>query len=86
LWVTFIIVSRHAAAALISLLQVYDEWMRFAGTFGDVSVVPTKHFCTPLKIGEEVSFEIEQGKTLYIRLKAIGAVSVRCERRCRRKR
>lgn len=53
-------------------LQVYDEWQRWTGSFGDVSVLPTKYFSQPVKIGEEISFEIEKGKTLYIRLKAVG--------------
>ncbi|RYY31874.1 hypothetical protein EON62_06085, partial [archaeon] len=57
--------------------QVYDEWMKFSAQFGDVSVVPTKHFVTPMRIGEEINFEIEKGKTLYVRLKAIGEVRSR---------
>jgi pyruvate carboxylase len=55
-------------------VQVFTEWMAFVTTYGDVSVLPTKYFTTPLAIGEEIAFEIEKGKTLYIRLKAIGTV------------
>jgi len=30
--------------------QVYEDWMQFASTYGDVSVIPTRYFTTPLKV------------------------------------
>jgi pyruvate carboxylase len=52
--------------------QVFADWMRFSNVYGDVSVIPTRYFVTPMKVGEEISFELERGKTLYVKLKAIG--------------
>lgn len=43
-------------------------------TYGDVSVLPTRYFVQPVGIGEEISFEINRGKTLFIRLKSISDV------------
>lgn len=53
---------------------VYDDWMRFASQYGDVSVIPTRYFTTAMRVGEEISFELERGKTLFVRLKSVGAV------------
>lgn len=63
---------------------VYDDWMKFTNKFGDVSVIPTRYFVAPMKLGEEIFFEIEQGKTLFIKLKLVGEVSARAEGERRR--
>ncbi|MEE9382991.1 MAG: pyruvate carboxylase [Nannocystaceae bacterium] len=52
--------------------QVFDEYMAFRLKYSDVSVLPTRHFLAPLVIGEEISFEIERGKTLVVTLKGVG--------------
>jgi pyruvate carboxylase len=54
--------------------QVFDEFQRFQAEFSDVSVLPTRAFLAPLEIGEEVSFDIERGKTLVVKLNAVGQV------------
>lgn len=54
--------------------SVFDEWMKFINKYGDVSVIPTKPFVSPVKIGEEISFDIEKGKTLFIKLKSISDI------------
>jgi pyruvate carboxylase len=53
---------------------VFDDWMKFTNRFGDVSVLPTHEFVSPMKIGQEIQFPIQKGKTLFIRLKAISEV------------
>ena len=52
--------------------QVFDEWVRFNNTFGDVEVLNTPDFFYGLKIGEETRVEIEEGKMLIIKLVSIG--------------
>lgn len=51
---------------------VFEEWSEFGAKYGDVSVIPTRQFVSPMRVGQEVSFEIEKGKTLIARLKHIG--------------
>lgn len=52
--------------------KVYEEWQKHIQEYGDTGVVPTRQFASPMKEGEEVSFEIEPGKTLFIKLSTIG--------------
>ncbi|MBX3470481.1 MAG: pyruvate carboxylase [Planctomycetes bacterium] len=61
-----------ASAALYP--QVFDDFVRFRDVYSDVSVLPTRCFLAPLEIGEEVSFDIERGKTLVVKLNAVGEV------------
>ena len=43
--------------------------------FSDLSVLPTRAFLAPLEVGEEISVEIERGKTLIVKLTAVGELS-----------
>ena len=52
--------------------QVFADYMEFRRTYSDVSVIPTLPFLAPLTPGEEISIEIEHGKTLVIEFKDIG--------------
>ena len=52
--------------------EVFADWARFVQQFSHVSVLPTPAFFYGLKPGEEISVDIEQGKTLYIKLIHIG--------------
>ena len=63
------------AAALYSHFmypEVFAEFAKFTRDFGDVSVLPTSPFFFGLKPGEEFSVDIEEGKTLFIRLINVG--------------
>ena len=53
--------------------DVFAAFSKFEREFGDVSVLPTPSFFYGLKPGEEVAVEIEQGKTLFIKLVNLGA-------------
>jgi len=53
--------------------EVLAEFSRFEREFGDVSVLPTAPFFYGLKPGDEISVNIEEGKTLFIRLINVGA-------------
>ncbi len=54
--------------------EVFAEFAKFTREFGDVSALPTPAFFYGLKPGDEISVEIEQGKTLFFRLINVGAV------------
>jgi pyruvate carboxylase len=54
--------------------EVFAEFARHVRDYSDVSVLPTPAFFYGLKPGEEISVDIEEGKTLFIRLINIGAV------------
>ena len=52
--------------------DVFAAFTKFAREFGEVSVLPTPAFFYGLKPGEEIAVEIEQGKTLFIKLVNLG--------------
>jgi pyruvate carboxylase len=51
---------------------VFADYMTFRQQFADVSNLPTRAFLAPLPFGEEIMIEIERGKTLVVRLMAVG--------------
>ncbi|MBN1959082.1 MAG: pyruvate carboxylase [Desulfuromonadales bacterium] len=53
---------------------VYEEFDRFRQEYSDTSVLPTPVFFYGLDIGDEVTIDIEAGKTLIVKLNAIGRV------------
>lgn len=55
--------------------KVFEEFQSFLEKYGDLSVVPTRHFLGKPVIGEEMTISIEQGKTLTIKLLAIGPLN-----------
>src|SRR5262249_34379521 len=52
--------------------KVFTDFSAFREKYGDVSVVPTDVTFFGLRKGEETEIEIERGKTLFIKLVAIG--------------
>jgi pyruvate carboxylase len=52
--------------------SVFDEYMTFRDKHADVSVLPTRSFLAPLELGDELGIEIERGKTLIVKLTAVG--------------
>ncbi len=55
--------------------QVFADFMKVKKDSGDLSVLPTTAFFYGLKPGEEISVDIEEGKTLFVKLLNIGAVN-----------
>jgi len=53
--------------------EVFNEFAKFIREHSDVSVLPTTAFFYGLKPGQEISVDIEEGKTLFIKLINIGA-------------
>jgi pyruvate carboxylase len=48
--------------------EVFLDFARHVRDYGDLSVLPTPAFFYGLRLGEEISVSIEEGKTLFIRL------------------
>jgi pyruvate carboxylase len=53
--------------------QVFCDYAKHLKEFSDVSALPTPAFFFGLKIGDEVSVDIEEGKTLFIKLVNVSA-------------
>ena len=60
--------------------EVFAAFTKNENTFGDLSALPTPAFFYGMKPGQEISVEIEPGKTLFIRLVNIGAVDAEGKR------
>jgi pyruvate carboxylase len=54
--------------------EVFAEFAKFKRDHGDLAVLPTSAFFYGLQPGEEISVDIEPGKTLFIKLIHVGAV------------
>jgi pyruvate carboxylase len=70
------VLGRHPSVreTLSSLLypRVFQDFAQHVIRFSDVSVLPTPAFLEGPKPGEELSLDIEPGKTLLIRLLTVG--------------
>lgn len=51
--------------------KVFMDFQKFYEKYGDMSVLDTPTFFYGMKLGEEIEVEIEQGKTLFVRLVSI---------------
>jgi pyruvate carboxylase len=54
--------------------DVFLAYARMAATYGDLSVLPTPAFFYGMKPGDEISVDLEPGKTLIIRLISVSPV------------
>ena len=52
--------------------KVFKDFVEFQEQYGDVSVMKTPLFFYGMEVGQEESIEIEEGKTLIVKLNAIG--------------
>jgi pyruvate carboxylase len=65
----------ESATDLMSYLMYPEVFRKFAKsreTWGDLDVLPTPQFFFGLQEGEEISVELEPGKTLFIRMLTVG--------------
>jgi pyruvate carboxylase len=53
--------------------EVFADFAKFDREYSDVSVLPTAAYFYGLKPGEEISVDIEEGKTLFIKLINVGS-------------
>src|SRR4029077_8459896 len=61
-------ISQRDAVGAALFDKVFDEFAAGREKHGDVSPVPTKNFLFGMDIQEEISIEIEPGKTLIVKL------------------
>jgi len=54
--------------------QVFTDFAEHRRLYSDTSVIPTRNFFFGVQPGEEIAVEIEEGKTLIIRLLTVGEV------------
>ncbi|MFT8361768.1 MAG: pyruvate carboxylase [Sporolactobacillus sp.] len=52
--------------------KVYTDYLHFCEQYGNISVLDTPTFFYGLRLGEEVAVNIEEGKTLIVKLISIG--------------
>ncbi|MFB4166279.1 pyruvate carboxylase, partial [Alteribacillus sp. JSM 102045] len=64
-------VTSHDMISYALYPKVFMDFERFRQQFGDVSVLDTPTFFYGLRLGEEIEIEIEQGKTLIVKLVSI---------------
>ncbi|KAH0611434.1 uncharacterized protein H6S33_010699 [Morchella sextelata] len=55
--------------------KVFADYKEFTQKYGDLSVLPTRYFLASPVINEEFHVEIEKGKTLILKLLAVGPLS-----------
>ncbi|UCZ51865.1 pyruvate carboxylase [Bacillus shivajii] len=65
-------VTSHDILSYALYPKVYLDKETFNEQFGDVSVLDTPTFFYGLRLGEEIEVEIEQGKTLIVKLVSVG--------------
>jgi pyruvate carboxylase len=66
--------SEEAVLSYLLYPQVYLEYEQHWQKHGDTSTVPTPNFFYGLQPGQEISIEIERGKTLIVRFLTTGEV------------
>ncbi|HET7657391.1 MAG TPA: pyruvate carboxylase [Bacillales bacterium] len=65
-------VTSHDLVSYAIYPKVYLDFQQSQETFGDTSVLDTPTFFYGMRLGEEIGVEIEQGKTLIVKLVSIG--------------
>ena len=60
--------------------DVFADFAKYVHNYGDLSVLPTPAFFYGMKVGQEISVEIEEGKTLFIRLVNLSPVDAEGKR------
>ncbi|QHA91662.1 pyruvate carboxylase [Bacillus sp. N1-1] len=73
-------VTSHDLISYALYPKVYLEYEDVQEMFGDVSVLDTLTFLYGMRLGEEVEVEIEQGKTLIVKLVSIGEPNIEGKR------
>jgi len=68
------VVSERDVLSAVLYPGVFEEFDRHRQEYSDTSFLPTPVFFYGLDVGDEVSIDIEAGKTLIIKLNAIGRV------------
>ena len=65
-------ISDQEHASYLMYPKVFCDYSRHLEEFGDVSKIPTKAYFYGMNVGDEIAIEMERGKTLALRLLAVG--------------
>jgi pyruvate carboxylase len=65
-------VSRDEVLSYLMYPEVFVKFAKAEQTYGDVEVLPTPQFLYGMKTGEEITVDIEPGKTLVIKFLTVG--------------
>ncbi|KAK6463616.1 pyruvate carboxylase [Scheffersomyces coipomensis] len=68
-------IKESDVASYVMYPKVFESYKKQVEKYGILSVLPTRYFLKPCRIGQELTVDIEQGKTLIIKLLAIGEIS-----------
>ncbi|KAF1987819.1 pyruvate carboxylase [Aulographum hederae CBS 113979] len=68
-------ISETDLASYIMYPKVFEDYKKFVDKYGDLSVVPTRFFLSKPEVGEEFHVDIEKGKTIILKLLAVGPLS-----------
>ncbi len=64
-------ITENQVASYLMYPQVFSEYARERIDYGDIAILPTHVFFYGMEPGEEISVDIERGKTLILRLVAV---------------
>jgi pyruvate carboxylase len=64
-------IRKDELLAYLLYAEVFLKYHKFRETYGDVGVLPTPAFFYGLKSGEEITIDLEQGKTLIVKFLTI---------------
>jgi pyruvate carboxylase len=65
-------IKRDAMLSYLLYPEVYQKFDEFRQSYSDVSVLPTPAFFYGLKPGEEITIDIEHGKTMIVKFLTVG--------------
>ncbi len=74
-------VSEEDLSSSLMYPKVFHDFAKAMRTYGPVSVLPTPVYFYGMAVGDEISLELERGKSLVVRLQAIGEVTDEGERK-----
>jgi len=73
-------VNDNELASYIMYPQVFADYAKYRNTYGNVSILPTGAFFYGMEPGEEIKVDIEKGKTLFIRFRALSEADEKGQR------
>jgi pyruvate carboxylase len=65
-------IDDHDLASYLMYPKVFADYVGAERKYGPVSVLPTPVYFYGMQVGDEASFAIEKGKSLVVRLQAVG--------------